>query len=267
MKAFTDQQKLAAIILPMCTGFVSSLASGTIIYSILRSSVKLKVPYRRLIFGLSCFDFIVSVSFALSTLPMPSESGLIPELALGTESTCTAQGFFFIFGFLGSVFYSCSLSIYYFCTLKLNMPFTRFQKNCEVYLHLLSIGWALVACVICLADDSFNATPTHCTVTSFPQECIEDNEIECIKGKRSYIYQWAFVAVPSFAVFLTIVYVMISVGKKFAFLEPCTVVPESYPRIWWCLTVSQDEMTTHHSPNLLNLISWQQFACTVSRKM
>ena len=61
------QQPLAVALtmIPMASGLASMIGSSTIIATILRSSQKLANPYRRIIFGMSCFDVLQSLSFVM----------------------------------------------------------------------------------------------------------------------------------------------------------------------------------------------------------
>ena len=72
------------------TGCLSFAASLTIIVMIARPSVKLSTTYHRLIFGISVFDLIQSLTQASSSLPMPA--GVIWD-AIGNSTTCDIQEF------------------------------------------------------------------------------------------------------------------------------------------------------------------------------
>lgn len=213
MDRFSNRQKIALAIMPMPTGLLSALASGSVIYSILRSRVRLKVPYRRLVFGISLFDFLSSISYAMSTIPVPKEKSLVPSLSFGNEVSCSFQAFFFITGYMGGVLFSCSLCLYYYYSIKKQISFRVFAKKIEPYLHGIAIGWAFLISIVCLSDRAFDATPTHCSIASDPPDCIQYDDVECIKGERAYIYQWAFLGVPCWIVFFTIIFIMLSIGK------------------------------------------------------
>lgn len=65
--------------------------------------------------------------------------------------------------------------------------------------------------IVCLSDRAFDATPTHCSISSVPSDCIQYDDVECIKGERAYIYQWAFLGVPCWITFGTIIFIMLSI--------------------------------------------------------
>jgi glycerol uptake facilitator-like aquaporin len=72
-------------------GTLSFVLSAIMITMILRSTTKLSKPLRRIIFGMTVFDLILSISDVTSSLPSPSGMSL---LAVGNEITCTFQGAF-----------------------------------------------------------------------------------------------------------------------------------------------------------------------------
>ena len=230
MSSVTDskaQQLIALSVVPTLTGGISALASGTILYSILNSKVKLKVPYRRLVFALSLFDLICSVAYATSSWVLPTATAKIgsdgneitsPQLSFGTQTTCEAQGFFFIFGYSGSILASSALCIYYYCTLKLNISFRTFHIKIEYALHAFCFLWSMSVAGACLATGSINADRGHCTIKSIPDNCLFNEEVECERGEKAMFYQTIVFAIPGSISFIIIVFVMVSIGE-FALFE------------------------------------------------
>lgn len=212
MDNFSESELIAVSVLPMITGVISSLGSVTIIFSIFRSTVKLQVPYRRFIFGLSCYDLLVSSVYALSTVPMPKEKSMIPRLSFGNDRICTAQGSLFVIGYLGSIIYSFNLAMYYFCTLRLKMSKKDFKKY-EIMFHSFGNFWPLLAVSVMLLDDSINPSWTHCTVAPNPVNCIKNDDIECVSGRNAYLYQWIFIADVQAVAYGGIIVTFISIGK------------------------------------------------------
>ena len=143
MTASLDKTKtIPVIIAPYITGCISTFASITLTVSILRSNQKLSTVYRRLIFCLSVFDVIQSISQGISSLPMPKGSiwG-----AIGNDATCDIQGFFISASFCGTVLYSLSLTVYFLLVVKYDMPEAKIKKYVEPFLHGVPIVYSLVA--------------------------------------------------------------------------------------------------------------------------
>ena len=88
--SYTEAQIKAIVVTPMCSGVTSFVASGTLIFMILRSDLKLTVPSRRIFFGLCVYDCFQSLSAAFNTLPVPKGQGL--PGAMGNIGSCDAQG-------------------------------------------------------------------------------------------------------------------------------------------------------------------------------
>jgi len=69
--------------------------------------------------GLSAFEVVLfSIGVALSTVPVP-EGTTGAAFSRGTVETCTAQGFFIVFGY-GAINYTSSLALYYLLIIRFN---------------------------------------------------------------------------------------------------------------------------------------------------
>ncbi len=141
-----------AAITPRITGGLSAISSSTLIYLILRSEARLSTIYHRIMFGMSFFDIIGSISMGLSTIPMPKD--LDDEVfwyqdewvgtRLGNVHTCGAQGFGYLFGTYAMYAYNTSLCIYYACALCFKIKERNIVKFVEPILHLFPITLAFV---------------------------------------------------------------------------------------------------------------------------
>ena len=94
-------------IIQTTSGILSVIGSGFIVLDVLRklfmekNGVSLTDPYQRIMLGLSFFDIVHSFfDSVMGTWITPKETGW--WMAIGNEATCTAQGFFTAFGFMGS---------------------------------------------------------------------------------------------------------------------------------------------------------------------
>ena len=148
------QEKLIAIILaPMISGCISFVASLTIITMIYRSNVKLSTSYRRLIFGMSVFDLIQSLSQASSSLPMPA--GFMWG-AIGNNTTCDFQGFLSVVGSSGSMLYSLSIAVYFLLIIKFNLSNRQIRKKYELILHSVPVLYSLIGGTSLFLSGSYN---------------------------------------------------------------------------------------------------------------
>ena len=87
---FSPNEVKILAIAPMVTGPISLLSSGTLMYMMRKSSLKLSTSSRRLFFVLCFYDCVYSTGNGLSTVTMPEETGIF--LASGNDATCTFQG-------------------------------------------------------------------------------------------------------------------------------------------------------------------------------
>ena len=132
---------LVGPIISGCSGSLSAICSILIIYMIILSQNRLSSTYHRLMFCMSVFDIIGSISMALTTLPMPSDDEIVNAYGyagtrLGTIRTCELQAFFMMVGTYGTHSYTAALCIYYLCILGYQRSFDAVKKHVEPYLHL-----------------------------------------------------------------------------------------------------------------------------------
>jgi hypothetical protein len=163
------------VVTPIISGSISFVASMTIIFMIYRSRIKLSTTYRRLVFGISVFDLIQSISQILSTFPMPA--GYIWG-ASGNQTTCSIQGFLTVFGVSGTLLYSVSLSIYFISIIKFNRSDIDIKRNIEPYLHAISLAYCLIGGIYPWVTDNYNPAGTTCWVFPSKEICI-DKGIDC----------------------------------------------------------------------------------------
>lgn len=196
---------LTLMITPMITGSISFVSSLTIIVMILKSNLKLTTVYRRLIFGISVFDLIQSLSQALSSVPMPAGSWVG---AMGNDVTCDLQGLMASIGSNGSLLYSMSLSIYFLAMIRNQTTERMIREKLERRLHAVPILFVIVASAALLATNSFNPKGSICTTALEPMYCEFDPDIECKDLKLRSIVIYVFVACPLFVTFVGNVVIM-----------------------------------------------------------
>ncbi len=164
-----------AAIAPRISGGLSTISSSLIIYMILRSETKISTIYHRLMFGMSCADILSSLAMGLSTLPMPREGELRPGVRecnwsgtrLGNVDTCTAQGFFFVFGLVCMFSYNTSLCTYYTVAIAFQMTEKKIKKYVEPFLHIVPLTVALSVALVPIFFDAYNPTGFEAWCTIF----------------------------------------------------------------------------------------------------
>lgn len=192
---YTTATSLGSI-LPRLTGFISALASLTIIYIISTSSKKYSSIYHRIMTALSIINLFVSIAMGLTTLPMPKNNEIIDSyglqgLKLGNFNTCTAQGFIVFFGMVASYSYLSSLCIYHTYTISYSIPGSNVIKVIEPLFHIfpLVLGFALSLPYVFFQQ--YNPSPSElwCTVQRLPHLCTSTNTNtndeapeECVRG-------------------------------------------------------------------------------------
>lgn len=185
-------------IIPHFTGFLSVLGSLFIIIDILHPrnrAKKMRKVYNRILLGMSLSDLCSSMAMSLSTWPMPNATNLYATL--GTQGTCTAQGFFVQMG-TAAPLYSGFLSVYYVLMVRYNWSETRGRMiTWEIRFHclawLLTLGTALAA----LGLEQYNPANLWCWIAPLPNDCVNsskspDGTSTCKRGDNAYIYRIAF---------------------------------------------------------------------------
>jgi hypothetical protein len=193
-------QMKAFVVAPMVTGSMSFIASLTIIIMILRSNVKLSTIYRRIIFGISVFDLLQSLSQIFSTVAMEQESGM--WAAIGNTTSCEFKTFFGTIGGCGAVLYSLSLTLYFLLVVKYDKSETVIKKKFEPYLHGVPILYSCGVSIYTLATKNFNQSGPTCWIDSRPSNCRNDSDVDCESIGNPVILKWIAMGIPIFTVFI-----------------------------------------------------------------
>jgi hypothetical protein len=174
----TVYTSLTGIWLTTVTASLSALTSMLLIFIIFRSTTKLGSIYHRILFGMSFYDIIESLAMALTTIPMPKD--MIYEqfegLIVGTENTCTAQGFLFQFGSPAATAYNAILCWYYLFVFHFQMKEDKIKKYCELAFHITPFGVAMTSSFLSFKLDGLHPSPlaTHCGLFKYPFWCSTD---------------------------------------------------------------------------------------------
>lgn len=177
---------LAGFIIPMVTGFLSTLSSGLIFYVILKSEVKLHTTYHRIMAFMSLFDIISSTFIGLGSIMVPSDS--IYKFAgprLGNPVTCHVQGWLIVFGISGSIAMYVCISWYFVLSISFKMQMNNIQKYIEPIMFLYSSILSILIPSYLLSNDMINPNSydSFCTIAPYPDSCDEN-----------YWYDWNFCA-------------------------------------------------------------------------
>ena len=199
--AFTDAQTRALSIIPHATGPFSFVGSAWIITDILRDRTRWAKPYHRLLFAMAFFDALSSIALGLSTLPIPSGSSGV-YAPMGTQQTCSAQGFF-IQANIASPLYNFCLSLYYLLLVRYSISETRIAHRFEPWMHGCTVTFGLGTSFVCLGLGVFNNSNLWCWISALPKGCEQSynngGETTCTRGDNAEIFRWAFFFAPLWA--------------------------------------------------------------------
>jgi hypothetical protein len=177
----------------MISETISAISSMLIIYIILKSPTRLSSTYHRIMLGISTSDLFLSISMALTTLPMPAPGDYWTDIIniqgtrLGNTQTCTAQGFFATVGFFSFFIYdSISLPLFYLCSIGFKVTMETIENYVEPFIHFISITIPLFVTVPLLFQGAYNVGTEFlsCAPSPKPWFCKNKNNggIECIRG-------------------------------------------------------------------------------------
>lgn len=172
-----------------CT--LSAVCSLMIFLSIYHGKANSNKTQQRFLLGISCSDFITSVTWIFSDLLMPP---------IGNIQSCNAQGFLVQFGVSSGMIYMVALQLQYVLAIKYGWS-EKDLKRLEILLWtplLYSFGTAIAALVM----DLYNPATWNCWIAPYPSDCTYTYAInkgysdlektDCIRGNYATIYQWAF---------------------------------------------------------------------------
>ena len=193
-------------ILALITSILSLSGSSLLIITILQSKKKLSVPYRRIIFGTSVFDLFQSAGLASQILMAPKG---ITRWSIGNTTSCEINGFFFAVGGNTIPYYLCSLCIFYFCIIRLNMKTHTFQRI-EPFLHALPIIYGFFIGIYALANKYLNyfGASSLCYLSATPPTCEMIPDQECTRGEGAMKFRIFFCDLPAMIIFVIICFIM-----------------------------------------------------------
>lgn len=123
---------------------ISAVSSLTILYIVLRSSMRFGSAYHRIMTSIAIFDFISSLALSLTTIPIPTDV-IYPyqgNRVYGTVATCDAQAFAIMFGCVGSFFMTLGLFVFYVAIIQFRIKDTKLRKCLEPSIHIIAFAFA-----------------------------------------------------------------------------------------------------------------------------
>lgn len=205
---------VAAYSVQLCSASVSMIASSAILIMIMISSRSFSSPHRRIIFGLTMGDLMVSL--AVLTGPFFVPSGI---WSIGNVDTCNVNGFLFQYGFISVSMYMVLLICYFYKKIVKQMSNKDFCTKIEKISHIFIHALTLCICISAGVLKSFNPLGrteyvSMCAFARYPYNCIED---ECTRGKYFAIF-WISIVIGLVIVFITML-VFLTLLCKYAVLS------------------------------------------------
>jgi hypothetical protein len=190
-----SQYKVLSV-LPIPTAILSIVGSTAIIYMVARSRRRKEwTPYKRLLFGMSVCDIILSINAATGNFMRPEATS--PRVwAFGNEATCTASGFIGQLS-LSGILYNGMLSFYFLLAARFGWKNARISRFVEPLMHVICIGFPLVTAAIGVGLGVFSepVMGLGCQINDYPRGCGEGpgkNGAQCL----SITIAWLFVGLP-----------------------------------------------------------------------
>ena len=176
--------------------------------------------YHRILFGLSVYDIIFSLNFAVAPYLQPPAERLLG--AAGTVASCSASGFFHMSG-IATVLYNLNLSFFYYQTIVLGMSEEKLIQRFELWMHGVPFVFWVAFGAVNVGRENFNPWETVrlCSIKPYPAStCALDRELsDCERGSHAMKTGYMMVAVIALSSLLSIVLtirVYVSVKQTFA---------------------------------------------------
>ncbi|GFH61639.1 hypothetical protein CTEN210_18115 [Chaetoceros tenuissimus] len=201
---------IAALIVRICTGSISLLASGFLCFTIWVSPKGLQSPYSRIIFGFSVADVLQSIGVVLSPFLSPAND---PDyiFSKGTVASCEGIGFILIMGSHAILWYILFLTYYFLKRVKYKQTPQDFAKCEEKLISTFIWIYAIATSVYPLIKEQINATKHGgvCMIAPRPFDCVTNGE-ECTRGENANRSVLLFSIILVVIVFLLLIIVLVT---------------------------------------------------------
>jgi hypothetical protein len=212
---FSYTQQVILAITPKISAFASLCGSSAILMECLYyDRRKLQRVYHRLLCVMSLYDVIESTFNFMSSWPIPRGSPNV-AFAVGTQQSCTLQGFVLQFGLAIPILNLC-LGCYYLLVIRYSWTESQISTRAEPYFHASALLITLGTCFASLYLDLFNNSNLWCWIAPLPMDC-EDSYTygveagNCVRGDNAWIYRWAFYYAPLWCCILGLMGLMFAV--------------------------------------------------------
>lgn len=160
----SDVQLVILAFLPIPTALLSLPASFTTIVLACRSRLS---SYKRILIGLSISDILLNLATITGPLLVPHESSIILNRANETQATCNLSGVLIQMALLSNSFYTCFLSVYFLCTIRLSWSTGKFARVLEPAVHGFIVMFVATTAAVSLGMNVFQKSRVgfHCWIT------------------------------------------------------------------------------------------------------
>ncbi|GFH49742.1 hypothetical protein CTEN210_06218 [Chaetoceros tenuissimus] len=178
-----DPNWVTGTILQIVVAGISFLASLIVVLSItLRRDKNVsremsglrKNAYRRIIFGISIADMLLSFSLSAGVvLFTPNDAPQFARWGIGNEKTCAFNGILLNSGLQLSPMYIGFLCFYLYCKTKHKMPDEVFKQRFEIKIHIFIFAVVTTFNIAAISLNAFNLieSGTLCSFASKPTGC------------------------------------------------------------------------------------------------
>jgi len=211
----TQQQFIAYA--PKPASLLSIACSIFMIQRILRDPLRKKKVYHRIILALSVHTIIFCLGMFFGTWPMPKDSLTANYGAMGTDKTCTAQGFIVMFETMTVASLYLSLSLFSFLAVRNDFK-EQILRKYEFWLHTFIYVIPLTMACIALKQGFINPEINQCFIDTVPMGCASNDSIECLHdytGINEYvIFCFGYIYLTLIVALLLTVSLYLSEKKK-----------------------------------------------------
>lgn len=198
----TVSKSIVISALGICSGSLSTIGSGIIVFKILRDRGinGITTSYDRFILGLSTCDTFASIIYAIDQFLFPV--GRTPW-SIGNPATCQAIGFLYQFFVASSWWYSGLLSSFFFLTVLSQVRRKKYVRTFEPWMHT-TVAFFPITAVVGLFRGWFGESALNCYIAD-----------QTIK--------WILVKIPLYA---TVLMVIVNYSAIYAIVRKSVKSPE-----------------------------------------
>jgi len=151
---------------------------------------------------------------ALAALPMPKQNPCEEgyewdALRIGNTQSCTAQGFFYVFGSVTMYQYNAMLCVYYACAIAFQMKEHKIRRKVEPFLHLIAIGYGLGLGITPIFYELYNGTEFESWCSIYVLECSNGTSVRGSQYHSDFLILWAGITVISLLLIMIVSFALV----------------------------------------------------------